>query len=811
MNPIQKDAPPAWALRAFGLLLAVIGAVLGWGGIELLSLGGSPYYLITGVALIASGVLLFLRKPLGLLVFTLVFIGTVIWSLAEVGLQFWPLMPRLAPVVVLGLVAALLAPCLLGKETRKGAWSLAAALAVVGLGGLASIFQPHGVIEASVQPQEHQKVPTATEGPDSQWQFYGRTPNGTRFSPLEQITRENVDQLEVAWTFRTGEENGPGTANKGSEDQNTPMQIGDTLYLCTPRNTLIALDADQGTEKWRFESGANSLYWNRCRGLGYYEVPTATASAEAPAEAPANAPASTAVAAAPALCERRVVMTTVDARLMQFDAATGAQCAGFGNQGTVDLKAGMGQVKQSYYFPTSAPTVVDNKVIVGGWVFDGREVDEPSGAVRAFDAVTGKLVWAWDLGNIANAMGPQEGGTYTRSTPNVWSTPAVDVKAGLIYLPTGNCPSDFFGGHKPAICDEYNASVVAVDLKTGKERWKFRTVNHDIWDYDIPAQPALYDIPDGKGGVQPALIQVTKRGQTFVLNRLTGEPLSKVEQKPVPQGHVEGERYAPTQPYSVDFPSLGFEPLSEAKMWGATWFDQLACRIKFKKLNYEGDFTPPMVGKPTIFYPGFLGGMNWGSVSINENNGYLIVNDVRIPNVVELVPRAEADQRKQSMGHGEGLHPQAGTPYASHNTPLVSPLGVPCQAPPWGTMSAIDLKTQQVVWQRPMGTVEDAKTAKGFGLGMHVPVGMPTLSGPISTASGLVFYAGTQDYYLRAMDVATGKELWRGRLPVGGQATPMTYVSPKTGTQYVALSVGGARTTKDRGDYVMAYKLKSAQ
>jgi quinate dehydrogenase (quinone) len=808
MEKQTLQARSAWALRIFGLILAVIGAVLAWGGIELLTLGGSTYYLIAGIALIASGGLLMARKSAGLWVFALVFIGTVIWSLAEVGLQFWPLMPRLAPVVVLGLVAALLAPTLLGQTSRKASWGLATVLAIISLSGLASIFQPHGVIEAKVQPQEHQKVAQATEGPDSQWQFYGRTPNGTRFAPLEQISRDNVNQLEVAWTFRTGEENGPGTKNAGSEDQNTPMQIGDMLYLCTPRNTLIALDADTGTEKWRFEANANSLYWNRCRGLGYHEL-----AAAAPVAKPADAPApATAVAAADtAICQRRVVMTTVDARLMEFDAATGAQCTDFGDKGTVDLKKGMGKVKQSYYFPTSAPTVVDGKIIVGGWVFDGREVDEPSGAVRAFDARTGKLVWAWDLGNLGHTGEPEEGKSYTRSTPNVWSTPAVDLKAGLIYLPTGNCPSDFFGGHKPKVCDEYNSSVVAVDLQTGKERWKFRTINHDIWDYDIPAQPALYDIPDGKGGTLPALIQVTKRGQTFVLNRLDGTPISEVKQLPVPKGSVAEERYAETQPYSVGMPNLGFEPLTEERMWGATWFDQLSCRIKFKKMNYEGDFTPPMVGKPTIFYPGFLGGMNWGSVSINENNGYLIVNDVRIPNVVELVPRAEADKRKATMGHGEGLHPQADTPYASHNTQLLSPLGVPCQAPPWGTMSAIDLKTREVVWQRPMGTVEDAKTPKGFGLGMHVPVGMPTLSGPITTAGGLVFYAGTQDYYLRAMDVATGKELWKGRLPVGGQATPMTYVSPKTGTQYVALSVGGARSTKDRGDYVMAYKLKGAK
>lgn len=805
MTTSKERRKGRWPLVTLGIVLALIGVALAAGGVRLATLGGSWYYLITGVLLVASGVQFARQRLSGFWLYAAVFVGTVLWSLWEVGTAFWPLVPRLAPVLTLGLFALLLLPRLSAGRVRAPAYAGAALVALVMVAGGASMFVPHGVIEGPAASRAATATPAPAEA--APWQHYGRTLAGTRFAPFTQITPANVDQLEVAWTFRTGEVNGPGTKNPGSEDQNTPMQIGDTLYLCTPRNTVIAVNADTGAEKWRVETGANSLYWNRCRGLGYYEVPAEGATPATADSAPASG-TPVAAAADAALCTRRIVMSTVDARLMQFDAATGQACTSFGENGSVDLKKGMGEVKQSYYFPTSAPTVVDGKIIIGGWVFDGREADEPSGAVRAFDARTGALAWVWDLGNPDHTGLPVDGQTYTRSTPNVWSTPAVDEKAGLIYLPTGNCPSDFFGGHKPPVCDEYNSSVVAVDLKTGKERWKFRTVNHDIWDYDVPAQPALYDIPDGKGGVTPALIQVTKRGQTFVLNRLDGTPIADVEQRPVPQGHTEGERYAPTQPYSVGMPNLGFEPLSEARMWGATWFDQLACRIKFRELNYEGDFTPAMVGKPTIFYPGFLGGMNWGSVSIDEQTGTLIVNDVRVPNVVRLVPRAEADQVKATMGHGEGMHPQAGTPYASHNTQLLSPLGVPCQAPPWGALSAIDLKTRQVVWQRPLGTLVDSKTKSGFAMPLPIPIGMPTLSGPTSTASGLVFYAGTQDYFLRAMDTATGQELWKARLPVGGQATPMTYVSPATGTQYVALSAGGARTSPDRGDYVIAYKLK---
>lgn len=778
-----------WPLVLLGLILAVIGAVLAINGARLTALGGSWYYLVTGALLIASGVLYMLRRMAGFWLLALVFVGTVAWSLAEAGARFWPLVPRLAPVLVLGLLGLLALPRLSSGRHRGTARLGAAVLALVLVAGGVSIFQPHGVIQGSTAASAS-AAPVA-DG-ESRWQYYGRTPDGTRYAPFNQINKDNVGQLEVAWTFRTGQIAGPG-----SEDQNTPTQIGDTVYVCTPRNQVFALDADTGEQKWTFDPQADAKIWNRCRGVGYYEPAAVTQRVgDIPAPAPAEGGA----------CAQRIVLTTVDARLIQLDAKTGQPCQGFGNGGTVDLKQGMGEVKPMYYFQTSMPTVVRNLVVVGGWVFDGREIDEPSGVVRAFSADTGELVWAWDLGNPAIDKLPPEGESYTRSTPNVWSTPAFDDKLGLIYLPTGNNPPDFWGAQRSKASEEYSASIVAVDVATGKERWKFQTVHHDIWDYDVPAQPALYDAPDGKGGTVPALIQLTKRGQIFMLDRRDGTPIAEVQELPVPQGGQEGDWTAKTQPYSVGMPAVGNEPLSEARMWGATWFDQLSCRIAFKQLRYEGEFTPPTT-TPSLIYPGYYGGFNWGSGAIDEHNGILVVNDIRMPQLVRLVPRADVDDKKITLGHGVGMHPQGGTPYAITQQAFNSPLGIPCHEPAWGTITGIDLKTRQIVWQRPAGTVQDT-VVKGFKARLPAPMGMPTLGGPLTTAGGLTFYSGTQDYYLRAFDTLTGEELWKGRLPVGSQATPMSYVSPKTQQQYVVLTASGSRQSPDRGDYVVAYRLK---
>ena len=774
---LKPSSGKRWALAIFGIIMIVVGAPLVIGGIDLILLGGSWYYAPAGAGVIFSGILFMRRYRAAFWVYAVVFAATIAWALWEVGLDFWPLVPRLSAPMVLGIFVLLFSTLLTSSSACKAAcWAGACVLMLGLIVGSFYLFLPHDVsYDATAQSPR----PPPRGEPSAEWRHYGRTPAGTRYIPFDQITPENVGELEIAWTYRTGK-----IADGPAEDQNTPLQIGDTLYTCTPRNVVIALDAETGAERWRFDPKAQSPVWNRCRGVGYYD---------AAAHDPAIGQNET--------CRQRIVTTTIDRRLIEIDAKTGELCRSFGKDGVVSLDVGIGEIKPGYYFQTSAPTVMRDMILVGGWVYDNRETGEPSGVVRAFSARNGELVWAWDLGNPNITKLPPEGEFYTRGTPNVWSTPAFDEELGLVYLPTGNATPDYWGGERTELQDRYSSSVVALNIETGKEQGRFQTVHHDLWDYDIPAQPALYDIPDGKGGVIPALIQVTKTGQIFVLDRSTGEPLTAVEERPVPQGDAKGERYSSTQPFSVGMPAIGLDTLTEADMWGATPYDQLLCRIEFRSMRYEGPFTPPATDRPSLQSPGNYGGMNWGSVSINEETATLIVNDIRIPLRVQLVDR---DTMGETGAHGSAK--MEGTPYGVINQAFMSPLGVPCRTPPYGTMTAIDLQSRQIVWQVPMGSIQDTGL---FGIvsHMHIPLGMPTLGGPITTKSGLVFYAGTQDFYLRAIDQRTGEELWRGRLPVGAQSTPISYVSEQSGRQFVVVSAGGARQSPVRGDYIVAYTL----
>ena len=781
----RSPAHNSWYVIALGATLALTGLIVAGGGAYLAILGGSFYYVIAGAVLLIAGVQIARGRLSGAWAFTAFALGTAIWSVWEVGFQFWPLVPRVAPMLVMALVLLLILPKLTGGRGRRAAHAGAGVLALCLVAGGFALFQPHGVIRPDGLAADDAALPAAD---GSRWQYFGRTPAGTRFAPLDQITPANVAGLKVAWTMRTGD-----MTKTGVEGQNTPIQIGDTVYSCTPRNQIVALDADTGKPRWRFDPGIRETSYSRCRGLGYHDAAATIApNGSTPTQG--------------ADCDRRIIMTTVKAQLIALDAGTGKLCRTFGTGGIVDLRQQIGGGDPNFYFQTSAPTVVRNLVIVGSFVMDGRAETMPGGVIRAFDVTSGKLVWAFDAGHPDVRTAPPAGQHFTQSTPDMWSTPVFDEKLGMIYLPMGGGADDFWGANRSKATEAYGDTILALDIATGRERWKFQTVHHDKWDYDNASQPALFDVPDGRGGKIPAIIQPTKTAQIFLLDRRTGKPIAAVKEQPVPQGGQPGDRTSPTQPFSVGMPQIGAQGLTEASMWGATMFDQLACRIAFRKVRYDGPFTP-ITTKPTLFYPGYYGGFNWGGVSIDERRSVLIVTDIRMPQVITLVPQAKVDQKQSTVSDSLGLYPQKGGPFATRHESLMSMLGIPCNAPPWGTMTAIDLKTRNIVWQRPMGTIKDSVLPIGIKSPLPMPVGMPTLGGSTTTASGLTFYSGTQDYYLRALDSRTGDELWKGRLPVGTQSTPMTYVSPKTGKQYVIVTAGGARLSPDHGDYIIAYAL----
>ncbi|CAO3439009.1 Quinate/shikimate dehydrogenase [Pyrroloquinoline-quinone] (EC 1.1.5.8) [Azospirillum doebereinerae] len=684
------------------------------------------------------------------------------------------------------------------------------------------MFMPHPEVTASGTTP---LTPVRPEAEQKNWAHYGNDQGGTRFAALDQINRGNVANLRVAWTYRTGDVPESPTGNE-AEDQQTPLQIGDRVFLCTPHNNVVALDADTGRQIWKAEINAKSSVWNRCRGLAYFD---ATAPLTQPT-VPGSTPVPPAVVEPGAPCQRRILMNTITAALVALDADTGAFCPGFGNNGRVDLKAGLGNAPDPDYQLTSPPTIAGTTVVVGGRVADNVQVDMPGGVMRGFDVVTGALRWAFDPGNPAITQSPPPGQTYTRSTPNVWAPMTYDPASNTVFMPVGSPSVDLWGGSRTALDHTYGASILALDAATGREKWVHQTVHNDLWDFDVPMQPTLIDFPAADGSTVPAVIFGTKAGQIYVLERATGRPLTEVREQPVKPGTIKDERYAPTQPQSVGMPQIGAETLAEADMWGATPFDQLLCRIKFKSMRYDGLYTVPGTDM-SLSFPGSLGGMNWGGLSIDPNARYAFFNDMRLGLWVQMFPqtpeqgtqrtdagpksgenqgriagRTDVNAGGETPNTGMGAVPLKGTPYSVNKNRFLSPLQIPCQKPPFGSLTAVDLKTRRIAWQVPVGTVQDTGP---FGIKMLVPipVGMPTLGGTLATQGGLVFIAGTQDYYLRAFDSGTGREIWKARLPVGSQGGPMTYKSPKTGKQYVVISAGGARQSPDRGDHVVAYAL----
>ncbi|MYM67057.1 membrane-bound PQQ-dependent dehydrogenase, glucose/quinate/shikimate family [Pseudoduganella sp. FT55W] len=793
--------------RLLGLVLLATGLFFAVGGAKLAALHGSLYFVIAGVVIVAAAIQFMRLKSSAVLVYGAAFAGTVIWALVDAGLDFWPLVSRLMLPAGLMLLSLLAWPALRKADTGvaigRGAYLAAAVLALVMGATFVQMFQPHPTVAFQGTPVP--LVPVAAGHAQKSWANYGNTPGGSRFAALDQITRDNVGKLEVAWTFHTGDTPISPTGN-GAEDQQTPLQIGDRVYLCTPHNNVIAVDADSGKKIWERAINAQSQVWNRCRGLAYFD---ATQPLAQPTLAGAT-PVLPAAVAAGANCQRRLLMNTIDARLVAIDADTGAMCTGFGNGGFVDLKARLGDAADPKYQLTSAPTLAGTTVVVGGRVADNVQTDMPGGVLRGFDVITGQMRWAFDPGHDDPNAALEPGRTYARSTPNSWAPMSYDAAMNTVFIPMGSSSVDLWGGNRTPLDHRYATSILALDATTGKEKWVYQTVHNDLWDFDVPMQPSLIDFPGKDGKAIPAVVFGSKSGQIFVLDRVTGKPITRVEERPVKTAGISGEQYALTQPFSVGMPQIGAEKLSESDMWGATPFDQLMCRISFKSMRYEGLFTAPGTDV-SLSFPGSLGGMNWGSLSTDPNNHLIFVNDMRLGLWVQMIPQqtdsGPASNGGEAINAGMGAVPLKGTPYAVNKNRFMSPLGIPCQKPPFGTLSAVDLKTQKVLWQVPVGTVQDTGPF-GVKMRMKMPIGMPTLGGTLATQGGLVFIAGTQDYYLRAFDSATGTEVWKARLPVGSQGGPMSYVSPKTGKQYVLISAGGARQSPDRGDYVIAYALK---
>lgn len=794
----------AW-LRLLGAVIIAAGLFFTIGGGKLLSLGGSPYFLIAGLPLVLSGLLIFRRNPSGALLFGLVFLLTIPWALWDVGFSFWPLTSRLLAMAVGATVVAFSFP-LLRREAglppaHKASFAVAVPLALASAAGAAAMFTPHPSVPFAGVPEALTKVAPADE--QTNWEAYGNTPGGSRFVALDQITRDNVSGLQVAWTYHTGDTPESPDGN-GAEDQLTPLQVGNKVFLCTPHNNVIAIDADTGTEIWKAEINAKSSVWMRCRGLAYFD---ATKPLVQPTVSGAT-PVTAVSVAEGAACQRRILMNTITAELIALDADTGAFCPDFGNGGRVDLKIGLGDAPDPHYVLTSAPTLAGTTVVVGGRIADNVQVDMPGGVMRGFDAVTGELRWAFDPGNPATTKLPPPGETYTRSTPNVWAAMSYDPASNTVFMPVGSSSVDLYGVTRTALDHEYGASMLALDATTGRKKWVYQTVHNDLWDFDVPMQPSFIDFPAADGATVPALVFGTKAGQLYVLDRATGQPLTKVEEVAAKPGDIPHEPYALIQQLSVGMPQIGAQTLIESDMWGATPFDQLLCRLKFKSMRYDGVYTVPGTDL-ALNFPGSLGGMNWGGISTDPVTNTIFVNDMRLGLWIQMVEAAPTDAVSsggEAVNTGMGLVPMKGTPYAVNKDRFLSPLGIPCQHPPYGSLTAIDMATQSIKWQVPVGTVRDTGPM-GIKMGLPIPIGMPTLGGTLVTQGGLVFIAGTQDYYLRAFDSATGKEVWKGRLPVGSQGGPISYKSPATGKQYVVISAGGARQSPDRGDYVIAYAL----
>ncbi len=624
-------------------------------------------------------------------------------------------------------------------------------------------------------------------GPVADWPAVGGDAGGLKYSPLTQITPENVEHLEVAWVHHHGDVSDGSGDTKRTSFQTAPLVVDDHLYFCTGLNRVFALDPETGEERWIFDPELKSRtgegpYPLTCRGVAFWDGRGAKDGAGG-------------------ACATRILTGTRDSQLIALDGRTGAPCDDFGQAGRVDLREGIGPAPPWEYYPTSAPAIVGDLVVIGALVADNLRSDAPSGVVRAFDVRSGALRWAWDpVPPDWPHRSPDGAPLYTAGTPNVWAPISVDEERGLVFVPTGNPAPDLYGGAREGI-DYYGSSVVALDAATGEVAWHFQTVHHDVWDYDVASQPLLFEI-EGVGGGRPGVAQATKMGHVFLLDRETGEPLYPVEERPVPQaGAVPGETLSPTQPFPVHPPPLHPATLTPDEAWGFTPFDRSDCAQTIAGLHSEGIFTPPSL-EGSVMYPGSAGGANWGGVSVDPVRKLLFVNQSRMAMITQLIPRAEMEGLDpSSVVYPDELYPMTGVPYGAKRGPLLSSWGAPCVSPPWGTLTAVDLERGEVLWESTLGTTRDQAPWP-----LWFDRGSPNLGATIVTASGLVFVGATTDKFIRGFSAETGEEIWRARLPYTASSTPATYRLGADRRQYLVVPAGG-HGWSEPGDATIAYAL----
>ena len=650
--------------------------------------------------------------------------------------------------------------------------------AAIGIVALACLSMPNAQGQTSHRANE----------PGGDWPYYGHDAGGMRYSPLKQINRENVATLKVAWTFHVGDISDGTGGKKRSGLETTPILVDDTLYLTTAFNRVIALDPETGKQRWAYDPMID-IAGSYGDGLINRGVATWLDRSRARGKP----------------CRRTIFEATLDARLIALDGATGEPCMEFGHRGQISLREVARYVPGEYHM-TSPPAVIDDIVVVGSAIDDNARVDMPSGVVRAFDARTGKLRWEWEPLPPNQAEGDTKaaanGSTkiWRTGAGNAWTAMVVDQERDLVFVPTGSASPDYYGGMR-AGDDKWADSIVALHAKTGEVAWGFQLVHHDLWDYDSASPPLLATVRhDGKDVA--VVIQGNKTGFLYVLNRDTGEPVFPVEERPVPQTDVPGEVTSPTQPFPSAPPAVSPQKLTADDAWGITPEDREYCRERIKALRNDGLFTPPSVNG-SLSIPGNVGGMNWSGYAYDPQHGMLVVNTNNLPSKMRVIPADKFWDTVDANAEDGEYTRQQGAPYGMFRTFIFAKAHrLPCVPPPWGTLTAVDMISGTIRWQVPLGSLAPNKPL--------VPLGAPSLGGPIVTAGGLVFIAGTLiDPELRAFDVETGKEVWKVELPTSGGATPMTYQTRLNGKQYLAIAAGGhAKITEEKqSDQIVAYTL----